>query len=425
MDAAAPAEQDDAIAGLAAVAQTLTADAAVRAQAASALAPGTGIAVSSLASLIADWPRGLDRRALSSAIEMLRSSGRALPRRVALVAPGNLPMASWTAMAEILALGAEVRVRPGSGDLDGPAVFRGWLRAAAPALAARVTICPGARGDRAAWARLVDGCDAAVVFGGDAAVEAVKDLLRHLGFQGPVRGHGHKVSIGLVDGPAAEDGAAGGVSDADLRALWRAALLADGRGCLSLRALLVRGSAQQAAAVVARLAALAPEVARVLPAGSLAPDLLAARRVAIEEARLAVALGPGLLCEPDAATDPDAGAADWAVGCHGSPRQHLLADDLGPGARWLPVIPVAGEVPLMLLLAPLRGHLAALALPRAALAGDVETLQGAVSASFWAGGFDRICHADDLQAPPWHHHDGVPLGDGLALDDALSGPFSA
>ncbi len=422
MDRSQAALQDEVTAGLAALASAVAGDVALRTRAARALTASTGIAESSLEALIAAWPRGFDLGAMRSAVERLRTAGRLLPRRVALIAPGNLPMACWTAMAELLALGAEVRVRPGSGDREGPAVFRRWLSEAAPALAARVAICQGDRLDLAAWANLVDGCDAAVVFGGDAAVQAVTALLRRLGYVGPVRGHGHKVSLGLVDGAAVERGAAGGVSDAELRALWRAALLADGRGCLSLRALLVRGSAQHAATLAARLAVLAPDVAQALPAGALAPDLLAARRVAIEEARLAAVIGTGLLCEADAAADA---GASWATGTHGTARRLLVAGELGPGARWLPVIPIDAASPLTSVLAPLRGQIAALALPRAHLEAEASAARQEANDGLWAVGVDRICHADELQSPPWHQHDGVPLGQGLAPGDALSGPFSA
>lgn len=384
-------------------------DTATRAKVAARLARTSGIEQRSVERLLALWPTGFDAAAWALRLAALRRD-RGLPSgTVALIAAGNMPVATWTAAIELLALGLAVRIRPASGDPDAPAALVDWLAALAPTLAQRVTIAPCRRDDLDGWRRLLHGCSAVVVFGSDAATDAVAGLARSLGCQGPVRRHGEKLSLGWLD----PDGFARAIPtqrDAWLDDVLEAALLADGRGCLSLRALLVPGPPAQARVIAQALALRADAMATRFPAGALAMDLVAARALALEDDRLEAAMAGGVIAEqgPDAATP-------WAITAVGTARRSLGARDLGPGGRLLRVIAVDPRVPLDLLVAPLAGHLAALA----TVAVEGETLGlAAAEAGFW-----RVCAPAALQAPPWHRHDGVEAGAGLLA--GASDPFSA
>ena len=257
------------------------------------LAHTSGIEQRSVARLLTLWPRGFDPDAWSRRIAELRGQN-AVPRGpVALIAAGNMPVATWTATMELLALGVSLRIRPASGDPDAAPALVDWLAQVAPSLATRIDIVPCPRDDAAGWRRLVHGCSAIVVFGGDAATDAVAALARSLGFAGPVRSHGDKLSLGWLDLDVFDQ------LDDRARAAWlddvlEAALLADGRGCLSLRALLVPGPSERAGEIARMLAARADAIAATFPAGELALDRVAARSHALEDDRLDAAMSGGL-----------------------------------------------------------------------------------------------------------------------------------
>ena len=410
---------------IAAFASAVDRDAARRRAVAAQLATTSGIEIASVARLLELWPRGLQLQAWADRLGVLRQLDRTPKGTVALIAAGNMPVATWTAAIELLAFGAGVRIRPASGDPDAAPALRAWLADVEPDLARQIAILPCRRDDLAGWRRLLEGCSAVVVFGSDAATAAVAELARSLGCGGPVRRHGDKLSLGWLE-PAAFAALPLALQEAWLDDALEAAWLADGRGCLSLRALLVPGPQAAAQDVARRLAARAAAVATRLPPGRLALDLVAARAHALEDDRLDAAMAGGFVASDD-------GAMRWAVSAVGPARSVVAARDLGPGARLLRVLAVDPATPLERLLAPLVGHLAALAvvaqdgstadvavaLARDPLAAPAATTDAAIRAGFW-----RVCAPSALQAPPWHRHDGVPAGDGL-VDSRLSAPFLA
>ncbi len=374
----------------------VTLDPSLRADLAERLAARSGIDAASLRRLLADWTLGWSRPAMAARARYLVAADRLPVGVVAVIAPGNLPVATFTAAIEALALGCAVRVRPGSGDPDAVDVLRALLAGVAPTLAAEVAAFPCDRDDDDGWRALLGGTSSLVVFGDDASLAAVRHRARSLGFSGPVRGHGAKLSVALIEH---DDVAALAVDPVALDGLLEAAWLADGRGCLSLRSIVVRGADAASVALYDALVARADDVARRFPEGVVAPHLRAQRRQAIEADRLAAALGDGRLAE----------GVGWALACRQAPRGALDPRMLGPGARFLRLISVAADAEWPVVLARLNGHLAAVAVPatvqdaaRAALAEQLKPL-----------GVARVCAPIALQSPPFHAHDGVEAGEML------------
>lgn len=189
--------------------------------------------------------------------------------RVAVVAPGNLCVATWSAIAEPLVAGNVVRVRPGSGDPLAAERWRGALAQLSPEVAERIEIDAFGRGDLARWRQFLREVDTLVVYGGDAAVAAVWRMAGEAGFAGRLRGHGDRRAMAVLHHPD------------ELRAratdLAHDALLADGRGCLSLSTVWLVGDHPRATwqSLHEALAQALDEVATSLPSGSLAEPVRA------------------------------------------------------------------------------------------------------------------------------------------------------
>ncbi len=342
------------------------------------IAATSGLHPSSLAKLVALWANGWQHfdleRALRHAPEAFQPIGQ-----VAIVAPGNLCVATWQAMAEALLVGNRVSVRPGSGDPDAAGNFRAALRRVDAELADRIQIQEFARGDRAAWSGWLRKADALLVYGGDAAIAAVLQLAGEVGFTGRVRLHGHHQSIGVLAAEQLADPAA----FCSAAAGWAVdALLADGRGCMSLRALWLVGSMDDAGRALLRTT-LAAEFARVsalLPSGRLDPAWQARNQLQIEQHAFESAVRADRWLER---------GADWAIlGTRGPIA--LDAAVTGPAARTLAVYEARDAEDLARQLAPWRGRLSTVAL-------DVEG--EAVREVLDRLGVHRTCRPGAMQAP--------------------------
>ncbi len=321
------------------------------------LARTSGIEQASVARLAELWIDSLRGDAIAR-WQAAMSAGVLEPvTPVGIVAPGNLFVATWTAMLEPWLCGCEVRVRVGSGD----PLAAGLLAEALDPEG--LLVRRFARDDRGAWAGFLGDLQAVAVYGGDEAVAAVRAIAADAGFAGAIRDHGHKVTIATLSADELM---------ADAARIAHDALLADGRGCMSLRAVLVQGEFDPDVG----LADGGPwwrvfgEVAAGLPAGRVAPDLLAAIHLEAQRARMLGALGHDVRVVE---------VADAIVIIDRRPRARIDPVDIGPGARLLKIMPAA----------PLSAEL------RACLARDgVE-----------------VRDLGRLQAPPvWRDPDGHPVG---------------
>jgi len=302
---------------------------------------------------------------------------------VAVVAPGNLCVATWQAVLEPLLAGCRVRVRAGSGDPLAAQNLAAALALLDPDLAARIETATFDRADPIGWSRWLEGVQALAIYGGDRAVAGVLQLAGEAGYVGRVRCHGEMQSFAVV--------ATESLNDAGLlHALAHDALIADGRGCMSLRLVVLVGelTSTQQREVHDRLATALADVALQLPAGAIAPRWRAAQVLSGDAFEFAAALGH---------VDFTRGN-DWWLASQWRPcgdRGFFAPDssDLGPGARAL-IVRAAPDWPaLIALLAPMRGRLSSAAV-------FAPAALDAARAACAELGVHRTCAPGQLQAPP-------------------------
>ena len=314
---------------------------------------------------------------------------------VGVVAPGNLCVATWQAVTEALLCGNRVIVRPGSGDPLSAGNLKRALAMVDGEVAACIEVLSFERDDRHGWQTLASRCDAIAVYGSDEAVEAIQGLVVQAETSTPVRCHGHKVSLAWLPAEL--------IDQREAMARWARGfahdvLVADGRGCMSLRALLtdVELDSRRGRELIRHLREGMASMATRYRGGSISSADLASRRLFWEEAAFTAANAPSevSLCRDE--------ALDWAVVMR-SVRSPLDLSMLGPGSRLLTVCAVAGPVDLAGVLAPLRGHLSTLARP-VDCSGDIDQ-QAHIA------GFTRLCVPGRMQAPAIDRgFDGHPLG---------------
>lgn len=375
----------DAIAHLADAA--LVRGSQVRAALLAGLQESSGLHPTSLDHLLDSWARAWQRPGLERlffrGLGHLPLHGWAPLGTVAVVAPGNLPVATWQAMLEPLLCGDRVRVRPGSGDPLAPGNLRQAFGIAAPDLAHRIDIQTFDRADVSAWTGFLAGTQALSVQGSDEAVAAVLQLAGAAGFCGRVRGQGHLQSLAVVapellaDPPALAKAATGLAEDT---------LLADGRGCMSPRAVfLLQANPHRLGQLHMALAEAFAVVAQRFPAGRLDPNWQAAQALAGDDLAFA------------AATDPTVaqvamGSDWWLATLLNDAVLPMDSRQLGPGARALVVRGVADGDDLADRLSPWVNRLSTLAV-------------AAPPATPWPQGLDRLaphrrCPPGQMQAPP-------------------------
>ena len=348
------------------------------------IAESSGLHPLSLERLVAMWTAGWQRPDLERAYRRGLGAHPGAFRpigTVAIVAPGNLCVATWQAIAEALLAGNSVSIRPGSGDRRAAGNFRNALSEVDAQLAKRIEIQEFARNDRAAWREWLARADALVVYGGDPAIAAVLQLAGEAGFVGRLRLHGHYQSFGvlarevLADPHALQTATAGWALDA---------LLADGRGCMSLRALWLVGPIrdEERQQLQASLTAAFERVAAQFPAGQLDPRWLARGRMDVEDHAFAAAQrGDRWL----------AGGADWTILGHRGPLP-AGASALGAGARTLAVYEAADARDLEQQLLPWRRKLSTASL---SLDADRDHVLNIVEKL----GVHRTCQPGAMQAP--------------------------
>ena len=356
----------------------------VRATLLHGVAATSGLAPTSLERLVAMWAGAWQRVDLERALRrgLGPHPGAFRPvGRVAIVAPGNLCVASWQAMLEALLVGNHVSVRPGSGDPLSPGNLQKALELVDVELAARISLVRHDRHDEAAWRAWLHQADALTVFGGKSAVSGMLRIAGASGFAGRIRLHGHYTSFGVLDVALIED-------DVSLRALVQAwavdTLLADGRGCMSLRALWLVGQVEPAMRLQVREALrwAMTRVAETLPPGRVDPAWAAEAALRSDMHAFLAATSDDAWIERD---------ATWAVlGSAGGPAAGQEA--FGTGARTLMVYEAVDAADLVAQLTPWRGHLSTASLAVDADAhGILDALEGL--------GVHRTCQPGAMQAP--------------------------
>ncbi len=331
------------------------------------LAATSGLHSTSVDRLVDLWLRSLKPDAIDTWLAAM--SSKSAVDVAGVVAPGNLFVATWTAVLEPWLRGCRVIVRPSTRDPVAPQNLANALGIIDSSFAGTIVDDLFDRRDTRSWARFFARVGAVAIYGSD---EALDEIAAHAGpGSPPLRRHGHKVSIGYL---SAQDWQSLATDPALCEAIAHDALLADGRGCMSLRALVVEGAPQRNADSLAALAAAVEVVARRLPAGTIATAITAGRRMSVEQARLDAAIGGnGVVIEfGDAWLVVDAVA-----------RPTIDTPALGPGSRVLQVLGGPSWRGLAAFLAPLTGHWSTLA--------SVDGAHAAV--------FDRGCVFGAMQQP--------------------------
>jgi hypothetical protein len=326
-----------------------------------------------LARALADWNgealRQLAARELGDA-----SVIRAGFETCAVVLAGSIPMPTLKALVAPLALGTPVLAKPASRDPVSVELVARSLAEIDAELGACVGLAPLSRADAAAFDALL-AAECVVVYGDDATVARLSERSRARRFVA----HGHRLSLAVL-GPGAHSGtalreAAAGLAE-DI-ALW------DQLGCLSPIALYAVGADAAAADRIAdALAAALADAAHRWPRGAVEPAAAALFASERAEAELRAAAGRGAAVHAD-----PAGA--WCV-----VREADVRLRPAPLHRFLRVHPVEDLHVLGTALAPLRRHLAGVALAgfgagQSALARDLVT-----------DGASLVCAPGSLQAPP-------------------------
>jgi hypothetical protein len=333
---------------------------------------------------LAEWSgdalRALVARELGAAVA-LEPGARRAPigfDATAVLLAGSIPMPSLLAMLAPLLLLSPVLVKPASRDRVTPRVVARAIAAADPLLGGCVALADVAGGDAPALTALLTA-DCVVATGSDATIAAVSARVT------PPRrlvAAGHRLSLAAV-GDAASRGEALAAAAEGLSldvALW------DQQGCLSPIAVLVTGGGAAADRVAEALAAALEQAEKRWPRGRIdaAGAALFAHERAEAELRAAAGRRVAVFTGADQA---------WCV-----VREEDAAPRPAPLNRFVRVAPVADTGALLDAVAPLRRHLAGVAIAGFA-AGEA-----ALAAALARCGASRTCAPGALQAPPldWH-----------------------
>ena len=342
------------------------------------LADDSGLHPHSLAKLIDFFAQGYQPARLQRALQRASRGGQWQPLGdVAVVAPGNLPVAAWQAAIEPLLAGNRVRLRPSRAHAIAAENLRDALADCDLRVAERLQIVDFDHGDQRAWASLLDGCAALAVHGSDQTAVAVLAQAAASGWSGRLRIHGEMRSLALVDAEGLRKGGKG-----LLRRLADDALLGDGRGCMSLRTLVAVGLERPAwQALHGDLHAALVEAQQRWPVGSGDRQGATGRQLRRESLELQEILSNGaLLFSPR-----DDG---WLASS--SDPQWLGEQWPGPGGRDLVLWAAADWPEMRRRWRPWRGRISTLA-----VAADLDQLRMFQDEM----AVPRLCRPGQMQAP--------------------------
>ena len=282
------------------------------------------------------------------------------------VIAGNTPFLAWTSVLRALLMRSASLVKlPRSGGGDWARLFHQSLADTAPALAECITLAQWPGGTEALDSALCGHADLIMAHGSDAAMAALRVLTPP---QTPFVPYGHALSFGLV------------LEDADLETaadgLARDALLFSGAGCLSVKAVYVRGSFADARRFARRLADAMQTFNRQYPLPAPSP----ANALLLREAHALGALWP------EAETYAPSAAPYQVLLWPERPCRVQSGDGVVTVQAW------PARAPWAALWRPVLGHLQG-----CALAGDATP---ALRARLDALGVSRLCPPGQLQCPP-------------------------
>jgi hypothetical protein len=306
------------------------------------------------------------------------------------VGAGTVPGVSVSSLIRALLVKSAVLLKPGRGDVTLPVLFARALAEEDPELAAGVAVAYWPGGDSPAEALALEGAEVVVAYGSSEAVTALRDRT-------PVTSrfvaYHHRVSVGMVGRDALHpDKAASVAADAAL-----AVSMFDQRGCVSPHVLYVeRGGGTDPGAWAGVLAEAMAQLDSELPGGRLTPDEASTLHQVRGAAGLEEASGAG-----SRVYSGERGS--WTVIYQENPAFTLSCQN-----RVVYVKPVGDLAEVPELLNDLRRYLQTVALSGVGgRRGDLATALGRV-------GVTRITSFRGAPwPPPWWHHDGASVFDGL------------
>lgn len=338
----------------------------------------SGLQPASLDRLITLFARGYAAPRLQAVLRRACAVGPWLPvGSVAVVAPGNLPVAAWQAVIEPLLAGNQVRVRPSHGHGQAVVNLQRALEAIDRRVAEQLTVLAFEREDLHGWQTLLNRAHCLAIHGSDEAVQAVLGRAAAMGWSGRLRVQGEMRSLAILDA------AQWRLHPARLvRRLAEDALLADGRGCMSLRTVVAVGLAPpEALELHAALQRALEQAAKRWPAGRAGSATTRQRQLSAETIEMQHFLSGGALV---VAQRPDGWLAT-------SSQPHWLGESWpGPGGRDLVLWTAADWGEVRLHLQPWRGRISTLAV--AADPAEVKKIQEDLLIS-------RLCRPGQMQAP--------------------------
>jgi hypothetical protein len=311
------------------------------------------------------------------------------------VCAGTVPGVSVTSMVRALLVKSAVLLKPGSGDVVLPVLFRRGLETSDRSLAAAAAVVywPGGAGEPLEDIAIHDA-DLVVVYGGEDSVLAVR--ARAAGTT-PVVAYPHRVSFAVVGSRPFADGTLKSTAEAAARAV----ALFDQRGCVSPHLFYVLGDEGGALPFAEALAEKLQDLEVELPAADLDVPSAAALQQLRGTAELVAASGRARLWR-------GAGTA-WTVVWDLEPR--FEPSCLGRTVR---VKSVQSVQALLELVGPFHRHLQTV---------GAAGLEGATLSALAEGlarlGPVRVAPLDAAPwPPPWWHHDGMgPLASMVRWSD--------
>ncbi|HZF08820.1 MAG TPA: acyl-CoA reductase [Thermoanaerobaculia bacterium] len=324
---------------------------------------------------------GVRERPAAALFARARELGRPAPEAalpVLAILAANLPALAVQPLLPALALGRPVFLKsPSAEPLFAPAFLAALVRRE-PRLGAALAAATWPGGDAELEAPVLAAVETILAYGGD---EALDDLERRAGRPATLVRYGPKTSLAVVGREADPAEIAPGLA--------RDVALFDQRGCLSIVAVYLEGTAKEARELAARLGEELTGLARRWPPGPPEPGAAAA----VQQLRR-TAVMRGFLTTPFAAP-----IAAGTVLVEPHPTFQI-----SPGLRTVRVHPLRDLAGLPDLLAPWRGRLQG-----AAITGVAETSE--LLNALTALGVSRIAAPGDLQSPDasWHNGGIDPL----------------
>ena len=306
------------------------------------------------------------------------------------VGAGTVPGVSVSSLIRALLVKSAVLLKPGKGDLALPVLFARALAEEDPELAAGLAVAYWPGGDGPAEALALESAEVVVAYGSSESVAALR---ARTPITSRFVAYHHRVSVGLVGRDALSlEEARRTAADAAM-----AVSMFDQRGCVSPHVLYVeRGGVTDPMVWSGVLAELMAEVESALPGGRLTPDEASSLHQLRGAAELEEASGNGSRVHRG-----DSGA--WTVIYQVSPAFTLSCQN-----RVIHVKPVSDLAEVPELLYELRRYLQTVALTGA---GD---RRAELAMALGRVGVTRVTSFETAPwPPPWWHHDGASVFDGL------------